>query len=78
MQNPYHVKIAPVAHRQLLRLAPKHQKHLLKLIESLAINPRSPGATKIEGMTGLYFQELSSIRLIYKIDEHEVLVLVVK
>ena len=78
MQNPYHVKIAPTAHRQILQLAPKQQKNMLRLIETLAINPRAPGATKVEGMTGLYAQEVAPFRLIYKIEEHEVLVLVMK
>lgn len=78
MQNPYHIKIAPVAHSQILRLATKHQKTLLRLIETLAINPRAPGSTKIEGMTGLYYQEVSPLRMIYKIEEHDVIVLVVK
>jgi mRNA interferase RelE/StbE len=76
--NPYHVKIAPTAHQQIARLAPKHQKNILKLIEALAINPRPPGAAKIEGMTGLYCQEMTPVRLVYKIEEQEVLVLVVK
>ena len=78
MQNPYHVKIAPTAHRQILEIAPKFQRNMLKLIETLAINPRAPGAAKIEGLTGLYCQELAPHRLIYKIEEHEVLVLLIK
>lgn len=78
MQNPYNIKIAPIAHQQMLHLAPKHQKNVLLVIEALAINPRVPGAKKIEGMAGLYCQEIPPIRIIYKIEEHDVLVLVVK
>lgn len=78
MANPYHIKIAPRAHQQILHLTHKHQKNVLKMIETLAINPRAPGAAKIEGMTGLYYQELAPLRMIYKIEEQEVLVLVVK
>lgn len=78
MQNPYHVKIAPAAHRQILQLAQKSQRNIIKLIETLAINPRAPGAAKVEGLTGLYSQELAPHRLIYKIEEHEILVLLVK
>jgi mRNA interferase RelE/StbE len=78
LPNPYHVKIAPAAHREILQLPQKHQKNMLKLIETLAINPRPPGATKIEGMTGLYYQEVTPLRIIYKIEEQEILVLVVK
>lgn len=78
MQNPYHIKIAATAHQQILQLPSKSQKNILRLIETLAINPRAPGAKKVEGMTGLYFQEVAPLRVIYKIEEHEVLVLVVK
>lgn len=78
MQNPYHIKVAPTAHQQILRLASKQQKNILRLIETLAINPRAPGASKVEGMTGLYYQEMTPLRIIYKIEEHEVLVLLVK
>jgi len=78
MQNPYHIRIAPSAHRQIKLLAQKQQRCLIKLLETLAINPRAPGATRIEGMTGLYCQEVAPTRIIYKVEEHEVLVLVVK
>ncbi len=78
MQSPYRVKVAPIAHQQILNLTPKHQKNALLVIEALAINPRVPGAKKIEGMMGLYCQEVPPVRIIYKIEEHEVLVLVVK
>lgn len=78
MPNPYDVKIAPLAHRQIVRLAPKYQKHILRFVETLGINPRPPGAAKIDGMTGLYYQEVTPLRIIYKIEEQEVFVLVVK
>lgn len=78
--TPYHVKIAPAARRQLLALPSKQQKAVLKLIEALAINPRPPGVNKIDGLTGLYREELESehVRLIYKVEEQEVLLLLVK
>jgi mRNA interferase RelE/StbE len=76
--TPYHVKIAPAAHRQIHALPSKLQKSILKLIEALAINPRPPGVNKIQGMTGLYSEDLDHLRLIYKVEEQEVLLLLVK
>jgi len=76
--KPYHVKIAPAARRQILALSNKHKKIILKFIEALAINPRPPGCKKIEGMTGLHSEDINYLRLIYKIEEQEVLVLLVK
>lgn len=78
MANPYHIKLAPTAQKQIRALESKHQKPVLKHIEALAINPRPPGAERIEGMTGLYRDNLDHLRLIYKIEEQEVLLLLVK
>lgn len=75
--TPYHLRIAPAAQRQLRVLSNKNQKILIKLIEALAINPRPPGVAKIEGMTGLYCEMVEKHRLIYKVEEQEVLLLLV-
>lgn len=76
--TPYHIKVAPAAQRQILSLPSRHQKILLKFVEALAINPRPPGAKKIEGMTGLYSEDVDHVRLIYKVEEQEVLLLLIK
>jgi mRNA interferase RelE/StbE len=76
--TPYHVVVAPAARKQIRALPPKLQKPLLKLAEALAINPRPPGSEKIDGMTGLYGEHFLHLRLIYKIEEQEILLLLVK
>jgi mRNA interferase RelE/StbE len=76
--TPYHIKIAPAARRQIMSLPSKHQKIIVKFIEALAINPRPPGVKKIEGMTGLYSEEVDHVRLIYKVEEQEVMLLLIK
>jgi len=76
--TPYHILIAPAARRQIRLLPPKQQKNVLKLVETLAINPRPPGVKKIEGLTGLYSQDIEQLRLIYKVEEQEVLLLLAK
>jgi mRNA interferase RelE/StbE len=76
--TPYHVRISPTAQKQIWALLPKSRKTIMKLIEALAINPRLPGAEKIEGMTGLYSEPVNHLRLIYKIEEQEILLLLVK
>jgi mRNA interferase RelE/StbE len=75
---PYHIRIAPKARRQIKELAVKDQKCIVKFAESLAINPRPPGAKKIEGMMGLYSEAVNNQRIIYKIEDQEVLILLVK
>ena len=76
--TPYYIKIAPAAARQIKALPVKQSKIIIKLIEALAINPRPPGVQKIEGMTGLYSEAINQSRLIYKIEEQEILLLLVK
>lgn len=78
MTNPYHVLIAPAAHRQIQELTPKTKKNVVKLLDSLAINPRPPVAHKIDGMTGLYCEQANSVRILYKVDDQEILILLVK
>ena len=77
MITPYHIKIAPAAERQIKALPIKLQKMVVKLIEALAINPRPPGTRKVEGMMGLYCEAIHQVRLIYKVEDQDILVLLV-
>jgi mRNA interferase RelE/StbE len=76
--SPYTLKIAPAALRHIKQLSPKHQKNIILLAEALAINPRPPGSKKIEGMTGLYCEAVNQLRLIYKIEDQEILLLMIR
>jgi len=76
--TPYHIRIAPKALSQFKMLSAKHQKLIVKLIEALAINPRPPGAKKIAGMMGLYSEEIEHLRLIYKIEDQDIFLLLIK
>lgn len=78
MTTPYHIKISPAALRQISGLQSKHQKTIIRLLEALAINPRPPAANKIEGMSGLYREDVEHLHLIYKIEDQEVLLLLVR
>jgi len=78
MTTPYHVMLAPAAYTQLKHFPHKQQKLIVRLIEALSVNPRPEGSKKIEGMTGLYVENVDQIRLIYKIEDQEVLVLLIK
>lgn len=78
MTTPYHLKIAPAAARQIKALPLKYRKVIFRLAEALAINPRPPGSKKVEGMTGLYSETVNHLRLVYKIEDQEILLLLVK
>lgn len=76
--TPYLIKIAPYAFQQIKNLPLKQRRLMIRIMEALSVNPRPPGARKIEGMTGLYSESINQYRLIYKIEEQEIWVLVVK
>lgn len=78
MTVPYHVKIAPAVRQYIHALGTKQQKLVLKSIETLSINPRPLGATKIDGLMGLYKQDLGFFQLIYKVEDQELLVLLIR
>lgn len=78
MTTPYHIKIAPAAGIQIKKLPAKLQRIVIKLTEALAMNPRPPGAQKIAGMTGLYSEQVDNLRLIYKVEDQEILLLLIK
>lgn len=78
MTTPYNIKVAPKAAEQIKALPIKQRKIIFKLIEALSINPRPPGTKKVEGMTGLYSEEVNNMRLVYKIEDQEVLFLLIK
>lgn len=78
MTTPYNILIAPAAQRQLYTLPMKQQKIIIKLLEALAINPRPPGAKKIAGMTGLCSESVNNLRLIYKVEDQSLLLLLIK
>lgn len=77
MTTPYHIRVSPTAARHLKKIASKYQKQILRIAEALAINPRPPGATKIEGMIGLYSEIINHYRLLYKIEDQEIILLAI-
>ena len=77
MTTPYHIKIAPKAAKQIHALPQKYRKIVIKLTEALAVNPRPPGSKKVVGMIGLYSETVEHLRLVYKIEDEEILLLLV-
>ncbi len=78
MTTPYFLSIAPAAIRQINELNMKQRLTIFKLLEALSVNPRPPGVKKIDGMTGLHAQSIEGLKLIYKVEEQEIILLIVK
>ena len=78
MKPPYTIQVAPSVVKRWPTLSAKHQKRLLAFFLTLQINPRPPSVEKIEGLTGLYSQQIDHLRVIYKVLEQNVMVLIIK
>ncbi len=76
--TPYTIRLTPRAADEIKKLASKPRNLVLRLAEALSINPRPPGAEKIEGMTGLYSESANNLRLVYKIEEQEIILLFIR
>jgi mRNA interferase RelE/StbE len=74
----YTVLLAPPAERQLKALTESTQKRIVKRLKSLRHNPRPQGIKKLAGAGNLYRIREGSYRIVYTIQDKELVVLVVK
>lgn len=74
----YSIFLAPPAERQLRSFAPVIQKWLVKRMRTLQHDPRPQGVKKLAGEDNLYRIREGDSRIIYTIQDNELIVLVVK
>jgi len=74
----YSILLAPSAERQLYALAEPVQKRIVKRLKSLRENPRPQGVKKLASGDHLYRIREGNYRIIYTIQDKELIVLVVK
>jgi mRNA interferase RelE/StbE len=74
----YSILLAPPAERQLKSLTEPAQKRIVKRLKSLRENPRPQGVKKLTGEEDLYRIREGDYRIIYTIQDKELIVLVVK
>ena len=74
----YSILLAPPAERQLKSLTDSVQKRIVKRLKSLRENPRPQGVKKLAGEADLYRIREGDYRIIYTIQDKELIVLVVK
>jgi mRNA interferase RelE/StbE len=73
-----HVLITPSAKRQLESLPEKIRIRIDKRILSLGVNPRPHGSVTLEGVAGLHRIRVGDYRIIYRIQDKEMTVLIVR
>ncbi|MBX3329584.1 MAG: type II toxin-antitoxin system RelE/ParE family toxin [Nitrospira sp.] len=74
----YSILLAPPAERQLKSLTDSIQKRIVKRLKSLRENPRPQGVKKLVGEEDLYRIREGDYRIIYTIQDKELIVLIVK
>ena len=74
----YSILLAPSAERQFRSFAPAIQKRLVKRMKTLQHDPRPQGVKKLAGEDHLYRIREGDYRIIYTIQDDDLIVLVVK
>ncbi|MEO7714333.1 MAG: type II toxin-antitoxin system RelE/ParE family toxin [Gemmatimonadaceae bacterium] len=74
----YHISIDPAAVRELKKLPAKVRQALASAIDALADDPRPDGARKLSGSRSSYRIRVGDYRVLYRITDKELLILVVK
>jgi len=78
MNQGYQIEFLPAAVRDLKKLSADVQKKLSKKIDSLAANPRPEGCVKLSDSTNLYRVRVGDHRVLYKIYDAKLVVLIVE
>lgn len=74
----YAVSLLPAARRQFLDLPTPLQTRLQPHIDALADNPRPHGVKKLSGRADQYRIRVGDWRIIYAIEDRELVVLVIR
>lgn len=74
----YDVRLAPAAMRQLRKLHPAGRRRVQATIDLLADDPRPPAARQPVGGAGEWRVRTGDFRIVYEIQDRQLLVLVVK
>ena len=74
----YQVVVEDGAARAIRKLGKDAQRQVVAKLERLAENPRPPGSKKLEGAEDLHRLRVGDYRIVYKIEDQVLLVLVVR
>ena len=73
---PHRIRVAAEAKRDLRRLPGHVRERAWRLIDTLADQPRPPGAKELRDNPGIYRLHLDRWRVIYEVSEDDQIVLV--
>ena len=74
----YHIELKPVAVRGLSALQRRDRQRVARRIDALAHEPRPVGVEKLQGADDLWRIRVGDYRIIYRIHNDRLLILVVR
>jgi mRNA interferase RelE/StbE len=74
----YRIEFAKPAAKQLKALSPQEQQRIKSKIDALESIPRPDGVVKLSGEDDLYRIRVGDYRIIYSIQDYQLLILVLK
>lgn len=74
----YKLEILPAAKRQLDRLPADARRRVSEAVNRLGENPRPAGVKKLAGEESLYRVRAGDYRIVYRIEDNRLLVLLLK
>lgn len=74
----FRIKIERGIYKALEKMPELDQRRILKRVDSLSVDPRPVGAKKLKGVGDLYRIRAGNYRIIYKIQDFILLVIVVR
>ncbi len=73
----YIIRIDTEAEKAFKKLSGRDREYVAERIKSLAVNPRPDGVKKLKGMRDLYRVRARNYRIVYRIFDSEITILVV-
>jgi mRNA interferase RelE/StbE len=74
----YRITLAPAAARQLRKLDSQARRRIQAALDLLSADPRPPAATQLVGGSGEWRVRTGDYRIVYEIEDEQVLVLVLR
>lgn len=75
---PYAVSFTASAAATFSKLPTDAQRRIAAKVDALILAPRPPGAEKLQGEEALYRVRVGDYRIVYRVDDGRLLVLVVR
>ena len=72
------VELAPAAMRQLKKLPLEVRRRIYQSMEGLQTNPKPHGSIKLEVSSHLYRMRVGDYRVVYRVTDRQLLVLILK